>query len=360
MGAVESQSVGEMTMGRASVCSRLSCVVPFGLVAAVLSVSAVVDVRADPAADFYRGKTIRMIIGYGPGGGYDLYGRLVAEFLPRHIPGNPTILPQNMPGAGSFVAAKYLAEVAPKDGTAIGSLAQTLALDSTVNSSSKLDAAKFRYLGRVTSNIDVGAARRGSGIKSFEDVRRREYTIGASGGGSTTVLFPSALNAYGGAKFKIVRGYKGTTEILLAMERGEVDMVGAYGLPGMLVSHPGWLDKGEAALIYQAALKRHRRLADVPTLPELAVGDEGRVILRAVAGTSEIGRSIITASEVPEARLAALRRAFQAMLTDADFVAACEKRRVMLDPGTGEEMDAIVRETLALPPAIVAKIGEMM
>jgi len=254
-----------MTMGHASIFCRLSWVVPFGLVAAALSVSAVVEVRADPIADFYRGKTIRMIIGYGPGGGYDLYGRLVAEFLPRHIPGNPTILPQNMPGAGSFVAAKYLAEVAPKDGTAIGSLAQTLALDSTVNSSSKLDAAKFRYLGRLTSNIDVGAARLGSGIKSFEDIRRREHTVGASGGGSTTVLFPSALNAYAGAKLKIVRGYKGTTEILLAMERGEVDMVGAYGLPGMLVSHPGWLDKGEAALIYQAALKRHRRLADVPT-----------------------------------------------------------------------------------------------
>ena len=349
-----------MTMGQASIFCGLSSAVRFGVVAAALSVSAVAQVRAEPVADFYRGKTIRMIIGYGPGGGYDLYGRLVAEFLPRHIPGNPTILPQNMPGAGSFVAAKYLAEVAPKDGTAIGSLAQTLALDSTVNSSSKLDAAKFRYLGRLTSNIDVGAARLGSGIKSFEDIRRREHTVGASGGGSTTVLFPSALNAYAGAKLKIVRGYKGTTEILLAMERGEVDMVGAYGLPGMLVSHPGWLDKGEAALIYQAALKRHRRLADVPTLPELAVGDEARVILRAVASTSEIGRSIIATSDVPEARLAALRRAFQAMFADADFLAACEKRHVMLDPGTGEEMDAIVRETLQLPPAIVAKIAEMM
>jgi tripartite-type tricarboxylate transporter receptor subunit TctC len=173
------------------------------------------------------------------------------------------------------------------------------------------------------------------------------------------VPFPSALNAYAGAKLKIVRGYKGTTEILLAMERGEVDMVGAYGLPGMLVSHPGWLDKGEATLIYQAALKRHRRLADAPTLPELAVGDEARVILRAVAGTSEIGRSIIATSEMPDARLAALRRAFQAMLADADFLAACEKRHVMLDPGTGEEMDAIVQETLQLPPAIIAKIGEI-
>jgi tripartite-type tricarboxylate transporter receptor subunit TctC len=316
--------------------------------------------RADPVADFYRGKTIRLYIGYGPGGGYDLYGRLVAEFLPRHIPGNPAIVPQNMPGGGSFVAAKYMAEVAPKDGTALGSLAQTLALDSAVNPATALDATRFRYVGRVTTNIDTGAALARSGITSFEDVRKRQHTVGASGGGSTTVLFPSALNAYGGAQFKIVRGYKGTNEILLAMERGEVDIVGAYGLPGMLISHRGWLDKGEAVIIYQAALRRHRLLSNVPTLPELAVTPEGGAILRAVAGTGEIGRSIIAAPGMPEERLAALRRAFQVMLRDPEFVAACEKRNFMLDPGSGEEMDAIAREALQLPPAILAKIGDIL
>ena len=330
------------------------------LIAAALLVGATTELKADPVADFYRGKTIRMFIGYGSGGGYDIYARLAAEFLPRHIPGNPAILPQNMPGAGSFVAAKYMAEVAPKDGTALGSLAQTLALDSVVGSSTKLDAGKFRYLGRLTTNIDVGAALPATGIRTFEDVRQRQYTIGASGGGSTTVLFPLSLSAYGGAKFKIVRGYKGTSEILLAMERREVDIVGAYGLPGMRVSHPGWIDKGEAVIIYQAALKRHRLIPNVPTLPELAVSDEDVAILRAVASTSEIGRSIITTPDVPEERLAALRRAFQAMLKDADFLAACEKRNIMVDSGAGEEMDAIVRETLQLPPSIVAKIGEVL
>jgi hypothetical protein len=214
-----------------------------GLLSLALIVGVASDLEADPIADFYRGKVVHMFIGYGPGGGYDLYGRLVAEFLPKHLPGNPAILPQNMPGGGSFVAARYMAEVAPKDGTALGSLAQTLALDSAVNRSNTLDAGKFHYIGRVTSNIDVGAALPSAGITSFEDVRKRPYTIGASGGGSTTVLFPAALNAYGGARFKIVRGYKGTNDILLAMERGEVDIVGAYGLPGMLVSHPGWIDK---------------------------------------------------------------------------------------------------------------------
>src|SRR6476469_10516988 len=169
--------------------------------------------QAQPAADFYRGKTLRMLIGYVPCRGYDIYGRLVAEFLPRHLPGNPTIIAQNMPGAGSFVAAKYLYDVAPKDGTVFGSLAQTLALDSMTNTNAKLDVAKMPYIGRMVTNIDTGAALPKTGIKSFEDVRAKQYNVGASGGGSTTVLFPTALNTYAGAKFKLIRGYSGTINI---------------------------------------------------------------------------------------------------------------------------------------------------
>jgi hypothetical protein len=220
-----------------------------------------VPVGADPVADFYRGKTLRMLIGYGPGGGYDIYGRLVAEFLPRHLPGHPTIIAQNMPGAGSFVAAKYIYEIAPKDGTVLGSLAQTLALDSLTNTSAKLDVANMPYVGRVVTNIDTGVALPKSGIKSFDDVRAKPYTVGASGGGSTTVLFPTALNAYAGAKFKLVRGYSGTNDILLAMERGEVDIVGAYGLPGILVSHPGWVHRGAATFLSRL------RSSGIPSCP---------------------------------------------------------------------------------------------
>jgi tripartite-type tricarboxylate transporter receptor subunit TctC len=316
--------------------------------------------RAQPVADFYRGKTLRMLIGYGPGGGYDIYGRLVAEFLPRHLPGNPTIVAQNMPGAGSFVAAKYIHDVAPKDGTVFGSLAQTLALDSMTNTNAKLDVAKMPYIGRVVTNIDTGAALPKTGIKSFEDVRAKQYNVGASGGGSTTVLFPTALNTYAGAKFKLVRGYSGTIDILLAMERGEVDIVGAYGLPGMLASHPGWVQRGEATILYQASLKRHRLLPNVPALPELAQSDEGRQVLRAAASTGEIGRSILTTPGVPPERLAALRSAFRAMVTDPDFIAACEKRNLMIDGAAGEEIDDVVRETLRLPQAVAEKIGQMM
>ncbi len=334
------------------------------MLGAVFAIAAATLLPAKPAAaqsvaDFYRGKTLRMLIGYGPGGGYDIYGRLVAEFLPRHLPGNPTIIAQNMPGAGSFVAAKYMYEVAPKDGTAFASLAQTLALDSLMNTG-KIDVAKMPYIGRAVTNVDTGVALPKAGIKSFEDVRAKQYNVGASGGGSTTVLFPTALAKYAGAKFKLVRGYSGTADILLAMERGEVDIVGAYGLPGILVSHPGWVHRGEATILYQAALKRHRLLPNVPTLPELAQSDEGREVLRAAASTGEIGRSILTTPGVPPERLAALRAAFLAMLKDPDFLAASEKRNLMVDGATGEEIDEIVRETLRLPQNVAEKIGQMM
>jgi len=329
-----------------------------GIAAATVMLSA--PVRADAVAEFYRGKTLRMLIGYGPGGGYDIYGRLVAEFLPKHLPGNPTIIPQNMPGAGSFSAAKYIYEAAPKDGTVLGSLAQTLALDSITNASVKIDVAKMPYVGRVVTNIDLGISLPKSGIKSFDDVRAKQYTVGASGGGSTTVLFPTALNSYAGAKFKLVRGYSGTIDIMLALERGEVDIVGAYGLPGILVSHPGWVQRGEATFLYQASLKRHRLLPNVPTLPELAQSDEGRDVLHAAASTGDIGRSILTTPNVPPERLKALRTAFSALLKDPDFLAACETRKLMVDGAPGEEIDEIVRETLRLPPAVAEKIGQMM
>ena len=330
------------------------------LATALALAGAASQASAQSTADFYRGKTLRVLIGYGSGGGYDIYGRLMAEFLGKHIPGNPTIVAQNMPGGGSFVAAKYMADVAPKDGTVFGSLAQTMALDSMVQNTAGIDASQFHYLGRLVTNIDTGMALPRSGIKSFDDVRKKEFTVGASGGGSTTMVFPNALNAYAGAKFKIIRGYAGSTEIELAMEKGEVDIVGAYGLPGILAAHPHWIDKNEVTFLYQAALKRHPLIPNTPTLPELGTTDEGRVILRTIASTAEIGRSIVANPGTPPERLAALRQAFREMLADKEFVAACEQRGLMIDGGAGEDMDAIVADTLKTPKDVLTKVAEMM
>jgi tripartite-type tricarboxylate transporter receptor subunit TctC len=328
-------------------------------IAMLLMSLASLPLRADPIADFYRGKTVYVIIGYGAGGGYDLYGRLAAEFLGRHIPGSPVIVPQNMPGAGSFKAAQYLYSAAPRDGTYLGSVAQSVALDTATADNPALDATKLPYIGRLTSNVDTGVASLQSGLHSFDDVRNRTVAIGTSGGASTAVLYPAALNGFAGAKFKLVKGYQGVADVLVALERGEVEAAGAVGIPILLARHPDWLTGG-ATILYQAALKRSHLIPNVPTLPELGLTDEGKTVLQAIASTAEIGRSILTTPGVPPERLAALRKAFQDMVTDPQLLASCQQRNITLDPGSGEEMDAIVAQTMQIPKAVVMKIPPLL
>jgi tripartite-type tricarboxylate transporter receptor subunit TctC len=339
-----------MTMIRRLVCS---------LAAMAAALVLAPDSRVQAVADFYRGKTLHMVIGYGPGGGYDLYGRLTAEFLGRHIPGNPMILPQNMPGNSSLRAVEYLLDVAPKDGTYLGSVQQALAMTLVTDDKSKIDLGKLHYVGRLTSNIDVAVALPQTGIKSFEDARRREIVVGADQATSMSVAYAHTLNKYAGAKFKIVRGYPGSTEIQLAAERGEVEVNGSYSLPAVLFSHPDWVREGTATILYQNALKRFPQMPAVPTLLDLVSGEEGTAMARVIAGTAEIGRSIVTIGASPD-RLAALRLAFQDMLNDPDFIAACQQRNLMLDPGRGEDMDAINQETLNLPKPFVAALRSLL
>jgi tripartite-type tricarboxylate transporter receptor subunit TctC len=319
---------------------------------------------AQPVADFYRGKTVRLIIGYGSGGSYDFYGRLAAEFLGRHIPGSPTIIPVNMPGAGGFKAIEYLYKVAPQDGTHLGSVAQQLAMTVLVDEKLGIDATRFNYLGRLTAMIDTAVALPKSGITSFEDARKREITVGAGQSTSTSALYARALNTYAGSRFKIVTGYSGTAEIQLAVERGEVEVNGGESLPTIQVHNPDWL-QGKAVFLYQNGLKRASQLPQVPTMAELVTRDEGRQVegrevMGALAGTAEIGRAILTTPGVPQERLAALRTAFQRMLADPDFFAAVAKRNVMVEPATGEALDAVTTQTMSLPKSTIEALRTLL
>jgi tripartite-type tricarboxylate transporter receptor subunit TctC len=318
------------------------------------------SLRADPIGDFYRGKTMHMVIGYGPAGGYDLYGRLAAEFLGRHLPGNPTIVPVNMPGGGSLKALDYLYRVAPQDGTYLGSVSQQLAMNALVNDKITMDVLRFHYVGRLTSNIDVAVTLPRTGITSFDDLRKREVVVGADQSGSMSVVYAHALNAYAGAKLKVVKGYSGSAEVQLAAERGEVEVNGSYSLPAVLVAHPDWVKGKGATILYQNALKRFARLPQVPTISELMLGDQGRAIARVIAGTAEVGRSILTTPGVPPERLAALRAAFQAMLKDPEFLDAVSKRKLLLDADSGEAMDAINQDTMNLPKPTVAALRKLL
>jgi tripartite-type tricarboxylate transporter receptor subunit TctC len=306
--------------------------------------------HAETVADFYRGKTVRVVIGYGPGGGYDIYGRLAAQFLGRHIPGNPVLVPVNMPGNSSLRAVDYLYNVAPKDGTYLGSVQQSLSLTAIVDDGIKFDLTKLPYIGRLVSNIDVAVALPRSGITSFEDLQKREVSVGTDQSGSMSVAYAHVLNAYAGAKLKIIKGYSGSAEVQLAVERGEVDVNGSYSLPAVLLSHPDWVRDRTATILYQNAFHRFSQIPHVSTLLDLVKGEEGQKIAHVIAGTAEIGRSILTTPGVPADRLAALRTAFQTMLKDPEFLEACRSRNLMLDPGSWEEMDAINREAMGLSP----------
>lgn len=313
-------------------------------------VGATRSAAADPIEEFYKGKTLRVIVGYAVGGGYDIYGRVFAEFFGKYIPGNPTIIVQNMPGGGSFVAAKYLYGAAPRDGTVFGSISQTLALDAAMNEDPKtFDVTRLNYLGRLLDNVDVGSGRPGSKFSSFDDARKQEIVVGATGGASPGFLVPAALQKYAGAKFKIVSGYGGSADVYLAAERGEVELIGSVGLTFIMQRSPTWITEKAAPIIYQTSLKRHPLIPQVPTIAELGLSPEGTSVLRAIAASSEIGRSIITTPGVPPERLAALRAAFQKMVNDPAFLDAMKKRDVPIFGATGEEMDEVTREVMKTP-----------
>lgn len=315
---------------------------------------------SDPVADFYRSKTVRIIIGYAAGGGYDLYGRIAAEFFGRYIPGNPTVVAQNMPGAGSFLAAKYMYAAAPQDGTVLGCLAQTLPLDAAMGEDKDLDISKMPYIGRLADSIDLGAGIPGAKFKDIEDARSRELVVGATGGSSPAFLLPTALNRFGGTKFKIVAGYKGSADVLLAAERGEVDVIGSISIASILVRNPDWIRERKAPILYQNALSRHPLLPHVPALPELGQSEDGKAVLRAIAASAEVGRSLVTTPNVPPERLAALRKAYQDMTSDLVFRETMAKRDILIEPMSGEQLDQIARQTMHTPPKVLALTKELV
>lgn len=320
-----------------------------------------VQASADETEDFYKGKTVRVIIGYAAGGGYDIYGRIFAEFFSKYLPGHPTIVAQNMPGAGSFLAAKYMYNVAPKDGTVFGCLAQTLPLDAAMQGQQPdLDVLKMPYLGRLATNIDLGLGLPGAWFKSFDDAKKKEIVVGATGGSSPGFLLPMALNKYAGAKFKVISGYAGSADAMLAVERHEVDIVGSIGIPATMARNPSWIRDKTAPILYQSALTRHPLLPHVPALPELGETKEGKGVLTAIAVSSEIGRSIITTPGVPPERLATLRKAFQTMVHDPEFVDFAQKREIVIEPTEGEQLDRITRETLTTSKHVLDLTAELL
>ncbi len=292
---------------------------------------------------------------YGAGGTYDVNARLVAQHLPEFIPGKPTMVVKNMPGASGLTGAHYLYNRAPKDGTELGVLSREIAVEQLMRPKDvKLDAAKLTWIGGISSYSGVLFVATRTGVRTFADAKKKQVNVGAWGRGSSASTIPTALNTLAGTKFKIVSGYRGASDVDLAIERGEAD--GRVSSWVAMQRHYGkQLADGSVAVLFQTGVKPSPELAKVPLLKDLATTAEGKAILSFIDSGSAIGWAVSAPPGVPADRTQALRRAFDRMIASPAYLADAKKRKMEVAPSTGEELEALVKQALATPPDNVAK-----
>src|SRR5262245_18149870 len=302
----------------------------------------------DAVADFYRNRTINLIVGYSVGGGYDTYARILARHIGRHIPGNPQVVVQNMPGAGSLKAANYLFNVAARDGTVIGMFSRGMAMERLIGTSAtQLETAKFAWIGSGTSETSASARRRGAVIRTGEDMLVRNITVGGEGSGSDPDIYAALLRNAFGVKLKLISGYPGTSEVALAIERGEVDSRASWSWSSLKTVKPDWIAEKKIYLPLQLNRVRTAELPDVPLLIDFAVTPQQRQMLRLVLSRQDMGRPFMAPPGIPDDRKAALRRAFDATMRDAEFLAEAKLRHQEVNPVSGAEIDRLIAELYA-------------
>jgi tripartite-type tricarboxylate transporter receptor subunit TctC len=308
-------------------------------------------VAADPVADFYSGKTVQVLIGFSPGGGYDIYARTLARYMGRHIPGNPKLVPQNMPGAGSLKVVNYLYAVAPKDGTALAHFAPGIMFEPLLGhgEGAQFDATKLTWLGSASREASVCAFMTGAGIKTWQDMRTKSYVIGASGGGAESDVFPTVLRNMFHLPLKIVTGYPGGTEITLAMERHEVDGRCGWSWTSLLSRSKALLDSNRLDVVLQIT----KDLPNVPLIVDVTDNAEQKAALKLIVARQSIARPFAAPPGIPPERARALRDAFDATMKDPDFIAEAKGQSLDVDPVTGAEVEALIREVYASSPEAV-------
>lgn len=317
----------------------------------------------DSVEQFFRGKTVNIYVGSSAGGGYDTYGRLVARHLGKHIPGQPTIVVQNMPGAGSNKAAGYIYTVAPKDGTAIGAIFPGAILQPLLGGAAvQHEPSKFIYVGSANSDVYHCFVRTDAPAKSFRDVLKREVVVGASNQGGTTRDLPAMMNNLAGAKFRIVTGYAGSKEIGLAVERNEVNGACGIGWTGFTTIYASWFEKKMVAIMLQLSVKGHPELnkMGVPLATEFARGKDERQAMELVLSQGLFGRPYVLPPGVPAERVAALRKAFMAAMADPALIADAKKARLDLEAMSGSDLQSVVAKLYALPASVVSRAKQSL
>ena len=328
---------------------------------AILALCPISVGHAQSAADFYKGKNVDLYIGYSAGGGYDVYARSLARHMGRFIPGNPTIVPKNMPGAGSLVLANWLYNVAPKDGTAFGIIGRGTGFDPLLGSTkAQFDAAKFNWIGSMNDEVSVCVAWHTTGITKLEQVKQNELTVGGTGPAADTDQFPKVLNATIGTKFKIIAGYPGGNDIDLAMERGEVMGRCGWSWSSVTATHQNWIDEKRINVLVQLSLSKHPDLLKVPLVMDFAKNNEEKQIFKLVFARQPMGRPFLLPPGTPADRMVALRKAFMDTMKDGEFLADAEKMKLEINPVSGEAVQEIVQEVYQTPKSVAAAVADMV
>jgi tripartite-type tricarboxylate transporter receptor subunit TctC len=320
---------------------------------AVLAVALALAPAPAAAQDTFAGKTVTISVGFGPGGGYDLYARVLARHLGRHLPGHPTVVVSNMPGAASIRAANYIANVAPKDGSALGIVAQSVAEEQLLGVAGvSYDVAKLGWIGRIAANVEVTYVWHAAAVKTLDDLRSTEATL--AGTGPSSSIYPRLMNTIAGMKWKVIAGYNTTSAAHLAMQRREVDGA-TSSLNTLKTAQRDWLDSGLIRILVQLAPQRSPDLANVPAVVELAKAPEDRNVLAFYANSGAVGRAVIAPPGLPEERIAMLRSAFDATMKDAEFRAEIDTTKLELDPMAGAELQALVEASTRVSSAVLMR-----
>jgi tripartite-type tricarboxylate transporter receptor subunit TctC len=331
------------------------------VVAAATAAFAATSALASDVADFYRGKTVNIIVGFGPGGGYDLYARMLARHLGKHIPGNPSVVVQNMDGAGGVRAANHVYNVAPKDGTVIAGVNQGAAMYKLLSGKgAQYEPARFQWIGSMASSNNTIYVWHSSGIKSLDDAKAREVSMAGSGVISDANIYPAVVNALAGTRFKVISGYPGTNESNLAIERGEVEGRGGGAYSSLVSTRPDWLRERKVNVIAQIGFEKEPDLADVPLLLDLMKTDEQRQIATLVTLPTAIGYNHWVAPEVPADRVEALRAAYAAAVKDPDLLAEAKKQSLEIRYKSGHDLEAMVKKAAETPKPILDKTAAIL
>lgn len=301
-------------------------------------------------------KPFNVYIGYSAGGGYDVYGRLVARHIGRHLPGKPNVVVNNMPGAGSMRLANWLYNVAPKDGTVMGTVARGIAFDTLLGQpGAQFDATKFNWIGSANDEVSVCVAWHTSGVTKFEQVLEKELVVGGTGGSADTDQFPKVFNSVLGAKMKVVAGYPGGNDINLAMERGEVSGRCGWSWSSVISTQAGWLKDKKINVLVQLSLEKHPDLPNVPLITEFAKDDITRGVFKLVFARQVMGRPFVAPPGIPAERVAAMRQAFVETLKDKELTAEAEKAKLEISVVSGETVQKLVNEAYEMPPEVVKR-----